>query len=63
MDLYTPVALKLHAFGLQRLHDPNWTGMELFDQLKHPVRREGFLKTFEKEGFLYCWETCCSGTT
>ncbi len=42
MTLYTPVALKLHAFGLQRLHDPNWTGMEMFDQLKGPVRRDGF---------------------
>ncbi len=48
MDVYTPVALKLHAFGLERLQDPNWTGMELFDYLKRPVRRDAFLKTFKK---------------
>jgi hypothetical protein len=53
MDVYTPVALKLHAFGLERLQDPNWTGMELFDQLKRPVRKDGFLTTFQKDGFLY----------
>jgi hypothetical protein len=52
MALYTPVALKLHAFGLRRLHDPNWTGMVLFDHLKRPIRHEAFLQKFEKDGFL-----------
>jgi hypothetical protein len=42
MDVYTPVALKLHAFGLERPQDSNWAEMELFDQLKRPVRRDGF---------------------
>jgi hypothetical protein len=37
--LHTATALKLHAFGLQCLQDPNWTGMELFDKLKQHVRR------------------------
>ena len=37
-DIYGPFALKLHAFGLERLHDPNWTGMELFDRLKQHTR-------------------------
>ena len=34
----TPIALKLHAYGLTQLHDPNWTGMELFDRLKQHTR-------------------------
>jgi HNH endonuclease len=36
--LHTATALKLHAFGLQRLQDPNWTGMDLYDKLKQHVR-------------------------
>ena len=36
--LHSPTVLKLHGFGLQRLHDPNWTGMNLFDELKQHVR-------------------------
>src|SRR5262245_50997019 len=37
-DLHPTTALKLHSFGLQRLHDPNWTGITLFDELKQHVR-------------------------
>lgn len=37
-NIHTASALKLHAFGLMRLHDPNWTGMDLFDHLKQHVR-------------------------
>lgn len=33
------ISLKLHAFGIKLLHDPNWTGMELFDKLKQHVRQ------------------------
>ena len=36
--IYPPLALKLHAYGLSRLHDPNWTGCVLFDKLKQHVR-------------------------
>jgi len=36
--VYVPAALKLHAFGLGRLQDPNWTGMNLFDYVKQHVR-------------------------
>lgn len=36
--IYTPLALKLHAYGLNSLHDPNWTGCVLFDKLKQHVR-------------------------
>lgn len=35
--IYTPLALKLHAYGLSNLHDPNWTGCDLFDRLKQHV--------------------------
>jgi 5-methylcytosine-specific restriction endonuclease McrA len=37
-EIKTSIALKLHAYGLTQLHDPNWTGMELFDRLKQHVR-------------------------
>lgn len=37
-DVFPTMALKLYAYGLQQLHDPNWTGMELFDRLKQHVR-------------------------
>lgn len=52
MQFYAPVALKLHAFGLRRLHDPNWTGTWLYDELKRPVRQGELLHRFEKDGFL-----------
>lgn len=32
------ISLKLHAFGIKLLHDPNWTGMEMYDYLKQHVR-------------------------
>jgi hypothetical protein len=38
MKISTSIALKLHAFGLTQLHDPNWTGMDLFDRLKRHTR-------------------------
>jgi hypothetical protein len=37
-NVYGPFALKLHAFGLEHVHDPNWTGMELYDRLKQHLR-------------------------
>ncbi len=53
MVYHTPIALKLHSFGLQRVQDPNWTGLQLFYALKCPIRTEGFLQKFEKDGFLF----------
>ena len=54
--IYTSFALKLHAFGLGRLQDPNWTGMELFDKLKQHVRgrlEPYLLHEFAEHGVLY----------
>lgn len=57
MSLHTTMALKLHSFGLQRLHDPNWTGMTLFDELKQHVRGRRDPKTILfrtiEQGLLY----------
>lgn len=39
--IHVPFALRLHTFGLQRLHDPNWTGGDLYDHLKRYMRRHG----------------------
>ena len=39
MQLIQPsISLKLFAEGIKCLHDPNWTGMYLYDQLKQHVR-------------------------
>ncbi len=57
MPTTTAIALKLHAFGLTQLHDPNWTGMELFDRLKQHTRQRtepiDLLKKTRKDGLLY----------
>jgi len=60
--LHIATALKLHAFGLQRLQDPNWTGMDLFDNLKQHVRRRvqpiDLLRKPLERGLAYqlgCW--------
>jgi hypothetical protein len=53
----TSVALKLHAYGLTQLHDPNWTGMDMFDRLKqHTQGREEpttLLRETLRQGLLY----------
>jgi len=36
--IHVPLALKLYSYGLQQLHDPNWTGIELYDRLKGHLR-------------------------
>ena len=36
--LYSPVSLKLFGYGIKCLHDPNWTGMVLYDHIKQHVR-------------------------
>ena len=38
MDMHAPLALKLYAHSLQQLHDPSWTGCELYDRLKGHLR-------------------------
>ena len=51
-DLHTPLALKLHAHGLQRLFDPNWKGLDLYYLIKGPIR-SGIMHTTQKEGLLF----------
>ncbi|QDT95368.1 HNH endonuclease [Gimesia aquarii] len=34
MHVHTTTSLRIHAFAINKLHDPNWTGMELYDELK-----------------------------
>jgi len=57
VEIHVPLALKLHAFGLRRLHDPEWCGEELWDNAKRHYRgradsRDLFQKTI-KNGFLF----------
>ena len=51
------ISLKLHAFGITLLHDPNWTGMELFDKLKQHTRQriepKNMLYETIKDGLLF----------
>jgi hypothetical protein len=55
--IYVPLSLKLHAYGLSRLHDPNWTGCDLFDRLKQHVRGRiepvDMLRKTLRKGLLY----------
>ncbi|WP_200888008.1 MULTISPECIES: HNH endonuclease [Shewanella] len=37
-NLYVTVALKLFGYGIKNLHDPNWTGMYLYDQVKSHLK-------------------------
>jgi hypothetical protein len=57
MSANTTIALKLHAFGLAQLHDPNWTGMDMFDRLKQHTRGRtephDLLRRTLKNGLLY----------
>jgi hypothetical protein len=51
------VALKLHAFGLTRLHDPNWTGVDLYyhvtEHMKGRAEPRDLLRKTLREGLLY----------
>ncbi len=51
------VALKLYSFGLHLVHDPSWTGTNLFDRLKQHIRGEiapkDMLYKTLKEGLLF----------
>jgi len=53
--VYTPLALKLHAFGLSRLHDPNWTGCDLYERIKDKDKNEPGEMLFKalETGLLY----------
>jgi hypothetical protein len=37
-DLHLSTALAVYSFAVSRLHDPNWTGSDLYDELKQHVR-------------------------
>lgn len=55
-QIYTPFALKLHAYGLMRLQDPNWTGLDLFDFLKRYARKRAtpyFFHDFVERGLVF----------
>ena len=52
-ETLTKISIKLHAHGLNRLTDYNWTGLDLFYLLKEPVRKERLLFETKKEGSLY----------
>ena len=57
MELYLPLALKLHAFGLFRLQDAEWCGTDLYQRAKRPYRGRQEPRTLFQEpladGFLY----------
>src|SRR5271169_6048873 len=57
VEINTAIALKLHAFGLTRLHDPNWTGLDMFYHVKEHIKgraepRDLLRKTL-RNGLLY----------
>jgi HNH endonuclease len=56
--LYDPVALKLYAFGLMRLHDPNWTGLTFYEHIRERVKGQSepnqLLRKPIEKGLLYC---------
>lgn len=37
-NLYGTVALKIFGYGIQNLHNPNWTGMFLYDQVQNHLK-------------------------
>lgn len=57
IKILTAIALKLHAFGLNRLNDPNWTGAELYynirDHLKGFKEPTDLLRAVHKRGLLF----------
>lgn len=56
IQINIPFALKLHAYGLMRLQDPNWTSLDLFDFFKRYARKREspfFFHNFEERGVLY----------
>jgi len=55
--MYSTTSLKLYAFGINLLHDPNWTSGELYDNIKqytrHRIEPYGLLSKTIKNGLLY----------
>lgn len=61
-NLYPSISLKLFSYGIKCLHDPNWTGMFLYDQLQQHTReriepKELLRKPLERgvSFYLGCW--------
>jgi hypothetical protein len=52
-SISVPIALKIYKHGLNRLLDPNWTGLDLFYLLKKPLREQELLLITRKEGLLF----------
>ncbi len=57
MEINSTISLKMFSFGVQRLHDPNWTGGPLYDNTKQHTRQKiepkNLLLRTLQEGFLY----------
>lgn len=53
----TNIELKIYAFGLNLIHDPNWTGIDLFEKTKQYIRGriepKNLLRETIKNGFLF----------
>ncbi len=52
-EAVSSIALTIRSHGLQKLTDPNWTGLDLFYLLKPTVRKEKLLRKTKKDGLLY----------
>ena len=62
MKANSTISLKLYAFGINKLHDPNWTGLDMFYLVKDLLRDDSndheFLYTTMKEGLLFQLGKC-----
>lgn len=62
MKANSTISLKLYAFGINKLHDPNWTGLDMFYLVKEQLRDESnnheFLYTTMQEGLLFQLGKC-----
>jgi hypothetical protein len=57
MQLHSTTCLKVYSYSIQRMYDPNWTGMDLYEELKQWYRGRREPKTLfhkiTKEGVLF----------
>jgi hypothetical protein len=51
-DIYLPFSLKLYSFALTRLFDGNWTGMDLYENIKYLSRNTDVFRKTVADGFL-----------
>lgn len=51
-EVHAPTALKMHSFGLTRIFNPIWTGLDLYYHLKVPVRSGKLFHKPVSDGFL-----------